>query len=71
MITALLAVLLGEAALFGSVGILIWVAVVFVTNWLFFAVVEEPGLQRRFGDAYAAYKRAVPRWLPRRRPWGS
>jgi protein-S-isoprenylcysteine O-methyltransferase Ste14 len=26
---------------------------------------EEPALRRRFGDAFEAYLRAVPRWLPR------
>jgi protein-S-isoprenylcysteine O-methyltransferase Ste14 len=30
---------------------------------------EEPGLEKRFGDSYRQYKRNVPRWLPRRRPW--
>ncbi|HWP66621.1 MAG TPA: methyltransferase [Candidatus Limnocylindria bacterium] len=30
--------------------------------WVTF--VEEPRLARRFGDAYAAYLAAVPRWLP-------
>jgi protein-S-isoprenylcysteine O-methyltransferase Ste14 len=29
--------------------------------------VEEPRLRVRFGDAYAAYLDAVPRWLPSRR----
>jgi len=29
--------------------------------------VEEPRLRARFGDAYAAYLHAVPRWLPSRR----
>jgi len=28
--------------------------------------VEEPRLGARFGDAYAAYLRAVPRWVPGR-----
>jgi protein-S-isoprenylcysteine O-methyltransferase Ste14 len=28
-------------------------------------LVEEPGLERRFGESYLAYKRAVRRWLPR------
>lgn len=28
--------------------------------------VEEPELRRRFGDAYEAYLRHVPRWLPGR-----
>lgn len=65
MITAVLAVLAGEAALFGSVPLLIWCAAFFVLNHAFFLVYEEPGLERRFGDEYRAYKREVPRWLPR------
>ncbi len=28
---------------------------------------EEPRLVRRFGDAYVAYLRCVPRWVPRAR----
>jgi protein-S-isoprenylcysteine O-methyltransferase Ste14 len=31
--------------------------------------VEEPGLERRFGDEYRAYRRGVPRWIPRRTSW--
>ena len=68
MISAVLAVLLGEALVFGSPGLLIWSGVFFVTNWVFFVAVEEPGLVRRFGDDYRAYRRAVPRWLPRLSP---
>ena len=30
---------------------------------------EEPGLSKRFGEAYAIYKRHVPRWIPRLKPW--
>jgi protein-S-isoprenylcysteine O-methyltransferase Ste14 len=26
--------------------------------------VEEPGLERRFGDSYRSYKQSVNRWLP-------
>ena len=33
----------------------------FVVRW------EEPRLQGRFGEEYARYRRAVGRWLPRRR----
>lgn len=57
MITAVLAVLAGEAALFGSAGILIWCAVFFALNWAFFVVREEPGLVRRFGEQYCVYRR--------------
>jgi protein-S-isoprenylcysteine O-methyltransferase Ste14 len=30
---------------------------------------EEPTLARQFGAQYRAYRRAVPAWWPRRRPW--
>ena len=69
MITAVLAVLAGEAALFGSPPLLIWFAAFFAVNHAFFCLYEEPGLERRFGEDYRAYKRNVPRWLPRRMPW--
>ncbi len=69
MISAVLAVLLGEAALLGSVGIALWAAAFAVTNTTWFVLGEEPGLERRFGEEYRDYKRHVPRWLPRRTPW--
>jgi protein-S-isoprenylcysteine O-methyltransferase Ste14 len=69
MITAVLAVLLGEAALFGSPALLTWAALFLAINWTYFVLVEEPGLERRFGDDYRAYRRNVPRWIPRRTPW--
>jgi protein-S-isoprenylcysteine O-methyltransferase Ste14 len=65
MITAVLCVLLGEALLFGSLAILWFALGFFVVNWVWFVLVEEPGLERRFGDEYRAYVAAVPRWLPR------
>lgn len=69
MISAVLCVLLGEAALFGSPALLIWFGAFFAINWVGFLVYEEPGLVRRFGDEYREYRRNVPRWLPRRTPW--
>ena len=65
MISGVLAVLLGEAALFGSLALLAWWAVVFAVNAAYFVLVEEPGLRRRFGAEYEAYAARVPRWLPR------
>jgi len=64
MISAVLAILLGEAALLGSVGILIWAGAFLAVNHIYFVAVEEPGLERRFGDEYRDYKRSVPRWIP-------
>jgi protein-S-isoprenylcysteine O-methyltransferase Ste14 len=69
MIAAVFAVLAGEAALFGSLPLLIWFALFFVACDVTIRLVEEPGLERRFGEEYRGYKRGVPRWLPRRTPW--
>jgi protein-S-isoprenylcysteine O-methyltransferase Ste14 len=33
---------------------------------LFVLVYEERSLERRFGESYRAYRRATPRWIPRR-----
>jgi len=55
--------LLGNAKLMGY-GVCVWLA--------FFAFVlayEEPTLRRTYGREYAAFCDAVPRWIPRLRPW--
>jgi protein-S-isoprenylcysteine O-methyltransferase Ste14 len=69
MISGVLAVILGEAALLGSLALLAWAAGVFAVNAVYLPLVEEPGLRRRFGEEYERYRAAVPRWLPRLRPW--
>ena len=65
MISAVLAVLIGEALVFASASLGLYAAIFFAINWLYFVLHEEPGLERRFGESYRRYKRAVPRWLPR------
>ena len=50
MIAAVLAVLAGEATLFGSLALLIWFTAFFALNHAFFCLHEEPGLRRRFGE---------------------
>jgi protein-S-isoprenylcysteine O-methyltransferase Ste14 len=69
MITGVLLVLAGEAALLGSPLILAWAAAFFCANALYFPRVEEPGLLKRFGSEYEEYRRHVPPWIPRRTPW--
>jgi protein-S-isoprenylcysteine O-methyltransferase Ste14 len=69
MISGVLFVLLGEAALFGSLPLLAWFALVLAVNAVYLPLVEEPGLERRFGDDYERYRAHVPRWIPRLRPW--
>jgi protein-S-isoprenylcysteine O-methyltransferase Ste14 len=69
MISGVLCVLLGEALAFGSTAVLVWFAIVFALNAVYFPLIEEPDLQQRFGADYDAYRAAVPRWVPRLRPW--
>lgn len=69
MITGVMLILLGEAAVFASPHLLVWFGAFSVVNALYIPLVEEPGLVRRFGEEYARYRRNVPRWIPRTRPW--
>jgi len=64
MISGILFVIVAEALFFRSASIAIWAAAFFVINAIYIPLVEELGLERRFGDEYRAYKRAVPRLLP-------
>jgi protein-S-isoprenylcysteine O-methyltransferase Ste14 len=71
MITGVVTMLLGETLFLGSRVIGIWAATFIAINQIYFVISEEPGLERRFGAAYIEYKSAVPRWIPRARPWKS
>jgi protein-S-isoprenylcysteine O-methyltransferase Ste14 len=62
-------ILLGEAVAFRSLALLGWFLVFLVGNLIYIPLVEEPMLERRFGEAYREYTAAVPRWIPRARPW--
>jgi protein-S-isoprenylcysteine O-methyltransferase Ste14 len=61
MLTCVLALLLSEAMVLHSTPILIWCVSFFVINNIYFVLVEEPGLEKRFGEEYSEYKRNVPR----------
>lgn len=58
-----------EALLLNSWAIAIFLVIFVFGNMLYFPLVEEKTLEKRFGDAYREYKRNVPRWVPRLRPW--
>jgi protein-S-isoprenylcysteine O-methyltransferase Ste14 len=60
--------LAGYGLLEGSAAIALLSILLLLAAHVFVVLVEEPGLQRRFGESYLAYKRDVRRWLPRRRP---
>lgn len=70
MISAVAAILLGEALFLGSSVLAAWCAVFVLVNHVYFLISEEPGLEKRFGSAYLEYKRDVPRWIPKRLPTG-
>lgn len=65
MAIGFLMILVGEAVAVASSAILGYAAVWLVAIHLFVVFVEEPGLERRFGEPYIAYCRSVRRWLPR------
>ncbi|MGA3013615.1 MAG: isoprenylcysteine carboxylmethyltransferase family protein [Bacteroidales bacterium] len=69
MILGVLIVLLGESLSILSSSILILAIFFFIVNNFWFLVYEEPDLQRKFGDLYKNYKKNVPRWIPRLKPW--
>ncbi len=69
MYVAVIAVILGQAAILGRPVLLVYAAVFWVVVASFVRFYEEPTLSRRYGEQYAAYRRAVPGWWPRLTPW--
>lgn len=69
MISGVLFVLFGEALIFGSLPLIYWFLFFVLVNAVYIPLFEERGLSNRFGDDYLTYKRNVPRWLPRLKPW--
>jgi len=69
MYVCVVAVVLGQAMLFGDIGLLAYCAVVWLGFTLFVLIYEEPTLRSTFGTSYALYCKNVPRWLPRLTPW--
>ena len=63
MKSGLFLVLLGECLVSGSRALMVWAGAFFIANVIYIRRFEEPGLERRFGAAYAAYRAQVPRWL--------
>ena len=66
MITGACLVILGEAMVFYSAAIVAYLVVFFIANSLYFRYVEEPALEKRFGEKYKEYKKSVPMWLPKK-----
>ncbi len=71
MISGVLAILLGEALILGSLPLIYWFPLFFLLNAIYIPLIEERDLARRFGDDYLNYKINVPRWIHRLKPWNS
>ena len=69
MYVAVLAAIVGQALLLGQLGLLLYAVAAWVVVAAFVRFYEEPTLTRRFGADYDAYRREVPAWWPRLRPW--
>ena len=69
MYVATAAAIAGQGLLLARPILLAAAAVYCLALGLWTRVSEERVLRERFGEQYDAYRRAVPGWLPRVRPW--
>jgi protein-S-isoprenylcysteine O-methyltransferase Ste14 len=69
MISGVALMVMGQTLLWGSWLVGLWACVFIGINQIYFVLLEESGLEKRFGADYRTYKTNVPRWIPRLRPW--
>jgi protein-S-isoprenylcysteine O-methyltransferase Ste14 len=69
MYLAVVACIAGQALMLGQPVLLGYAAAVWITVAAFVRWYEEPALTRLFGAQYEAYRKGVPAWRPRTRPW--
>jgi protein-S-isoprenylcysteine O-methyltransferase Ste14 len=65
MYVAVTALIVGQAVLFASWGVALYGVVIAAAFHAFVLLYEEPTLRRAYGEEYAAYCAATPRWMPR------
>ena len=66
MVLGYILIVLGEYLFFGSTLLGIYVLLLFLLFHFYIIFIEEPELEKRFGDKYLFYKKSVPRWFPMR-----
>ena len=69
MYVAVASMIAGQAMVFRSIAVLVWLGVFLVAVVSFVTWYEEPTLRRTYGESFDRYRRAVPGWWPRLRPW--
>ena len=71
MLSGVIIILFSEALVFWSLSFFIYTTLFVLLNMAYFPLVEEPGLIKRYGDAYKIYMNNVPRWIPLIKPYNS
>ena len=69
MYVAVAATIIGQAALLGRPALLLYALALMAAVAAFVYGYEQPVLSERFGSEYEEYRRNVPAWWPRLRPW--
>jgi protein-S-isoprenylcysteine O-methyltransferase Ste14 len=69
MYVAVVAIILGQAVLFGDWRLIVYSALLWVAFHVFVVAFEEPTLAQKFGREYEAFRANVRRWIPRMTPW--
>jgi protein-S-isoprenylcysteine O-methyltransferase Ste14 len=62
MYVAAIAIILGQALLFGDWRLIVYGALFWLATHVFVVTYEEPMLVRKFGAEYAVFYINVPRW---------
>ena len=65
MYVAVTTLIFGQAVLFASWGVALYGVVIALAFHTFVLLYEEPTLREAYGEEYAAYYAATPRWIPR------
>ncbi len=71
MILGVVDLILFESALFTSIILLLWAIVFFAGNIIYFKIIEEKELIKRFGADYENYKKNVPMLFPKFTPYNN
>jgi len=69
MYLAVLSIIVGQALLLGQPRLFNYAGIVAIAFVIFVRFYEEPALRRQFGEEYETYRRNVPGWWPRLRPF--
>lgn len=69
MIIGVIIMILSEAFIFSSINLLIYTLAFFIVNLIYIPLVEEKGLEKRFGQDFLIYRKKVRGWIPRIKPF--